>query len=117
MEVSCGDHLVLDQGDERRHHHGELSLDERRQLVAQRLAAARRHQHEDVLVVHRGVYDLLRRRDYLTMNSRDYLRNEQQGSIMYLLLRPESAVAELVVVLVAKRLAPFELARPLAALR
>jgi hypothetical protein len=42
--------LVLDQRDQRAHHDGDARHDERRQLVQQRLAAARRHDGQQVLV-------------------------------------------------------------------
>jgi hypothetical protein len=42
-------HLILHQGDERRDDDAEAGADERRDLVAQRLAAAGRHQGEGVI--------------------------------------------------------------------
>ena len=41
--------LVLHQGDQRRDNDGDPVHQERRQLIAQRLAAARRHQHEGII--------------------------------------------------------------------
>jgi hypothetical protein len=47
-----GLHLVLDERDERADDHGEPVLEHRGQLVAERLAAARGHDHEDVAARH-----------------------------------------------------------------
>ena len=40
-----GRHLILHQGDEGRYHDADTAPDKRGDLVAQRLASARRHQH------------------------------------------------------------------------
>ncbi len=47
-EGAHGVHLILHQGDERRYDDGDAVHDERRQLVAERFAAARGHEHESV---------------------------------------------------------------------
>jgi hypothetical protein len=49
--------LVLHQRDQRRHHHRAALAQQRRDLVAQRLAAAGRHQHQRVAARHDGVDD------------------------------------------------------------
>ena len=41
-------HLIFHQGDERRNHQGHAIEQERRQLVAQRFAAAGGHHHQGV---------------------------------------------------------------------
>jgi hypothetical protein len=40
--------LILHQRDQRRHHHAKARPHQRRDLIAQRLPAARRHQHQGV---------------------------------------------------------------------
>ena len=50
--------LVLHQRDERRDHHAYAFAQQRRDLVAQRLAAARGHQHQRVAAAGDVVYDL-----------------------------------------------------------
>ena len=51
-------HLIAHQRDQRRHHDGEPVAQQRRQLVAQRLAAAGRHDREHVAAVEDGGDDL-----------------------------------------------------------
>ena len=51
-------HLVMHQRDEGRDHDGEALTQEGRQLIAQRLAAAGRHDGEHVLAVQHGAHDL-----------------------------------------------------------
>ncbi len=51
-------HLVLHQGDERRDDHAGALADERGHLVAQRLAAAGRHEHDRVATVDDVIDDL-----------------------------------------------------------
>ena len=48
-------HLVMDEADQRRHHHRDPALDHGRQLVAEGLAAPGRHQHEGVVAQQRAV--------------------------------------------------------------
>ena len=55
--LGLGLHLVLDERDERADHHGEPVLEHRGQLIAERLAAARGHDDEDVAARHGGVDD------------------------------------------------------------
>ena len=55
--LTDGVHLILHQGDERRDHDGRALHHKRRQLVAQTLAAARRHQHESVVAGEQVVDD------------------------------------------------------------
>ena len=55
--LAHGLHLVLDERDERADHHGEPVLEHRGQLIAERLAAARGHDDEDVAARHGGVDD------------------------------------------------------------
>jgi hypothetical protein len=50
-------HLVLHQGDEGRDHHARARPHQRGDLVAERLAAARRHEHERVAALHDAVDD------------------------------------------------------------
>ena len=51
-------HLIAHQRDERRHHDGEAVTNERRQLIAQRLAAAGRHHRQHVATVENGADDI-----------------------------------------------------------
>ena len=51
-------HLVLHERDERRDHHPDAGSVQRRDLVAQRLAAAGGHEHERVAAVHDVLDDL-----------------------------------------------------------
>ena len=53
-----GFHLVFHQGDQRRNHHATALHQNGRQLVANRLAAARRHQHQRVFLVENGLDDV-----------------------------------------------------------
>jgi hypothetical protein len=46
--------LIAHQRDQRRHHDGEAITNERRQLIAQRLAAAGRHHRQHVAAVENG---------------------------------------------------------------
>ena len=52
-------HLVLHQGDEWRNDDGHAVHEQRRELIAQALAATRGHEHEDVVSVHKAAYDFL----------------------------------------------------------
>ena len=65
VEGRCGDaeaahllHLVAHQRDQRRHDDGERAVDDRRQLVAHRLAGAGRHHGKHVLAGEHGGDDL-----------------------------------------------------------
>ncbi len=51
--------LVAHQRDQRRNHQGEAAAHDRRELEAERLAAARRHDREHVLARERGGEDVL----------------------------------------------------------
>ena len=51
-------HLILHQGDQRRQHHGETVLQHGRQLVAKRLAATGREQHQHITAGERVAHDL-----------------------------------------------------------
>ena len=51
--------LVAHQRDQRRNHQSEAAADDRRELEAERLAAARRHDREHVLARERGGEDVL----------------------------------------------------------
>ena len=57
-ELAQGLDLVAHQRDERRHHDGHAGAAERRHLVAERLAAAGRHQHQRVAAGHDVIDDL-----------------------------------------------------------
>ena len=54
-------HLVMHQRDQRRHHDGAAMSQplpcNRRHLIAQRLATARRHQHQRIATAHHRVDD------------------------------------------------------------
>ena len=52
-------YLILHQGDERRNHYGRAVHDEGGQLIAERFAAAGRHEHEGVATVQQVIYYLL----------------------------------------------------------
>ena len=58
-EMAQGRHLVAHERDERRDHEGEPLAGERRQLVAERLAGAGRHDGEHVLAGQHRAHDLL----------------------------------------------------------
>ena len=58
-ERGQGAHLVLHQGDERRDDHAGAGAHQGRDLVAERLAAAGRHEHERVAAAGQVVDDLL----------------------------------------------------------
>ena len=51
-------HLIAHQRDQRRHHDGEAVAKQRRQLVAQRLAAAGRHHRQHIAAVENGADDV-----------------------------------------------------------
>ena len=51
-------HLVAHERDQRRHHHGEPAADQRRQLIAERLPATRRHHRQHVTARKDGADDI-----------------------------------------------------------
>ena len=57
-ELQEGGHLVLHQRDQGRYHHGEAFTQQRGQLITQRLAAARGHQHQRITPVGHMLDDL-----------------------------------------------------------
>ena len=58
-EIPHGIHLILHQGDERGDDDGGALHEQRRQLIAERLASAGGHKHEHVVAVHQREYYFL----------------------------------------------------------
>ena len=74
-------HLVLHQGDQRRHHHREAVHDQSRHLEAQRLARARRHRRERIAARQQGFdHRLLPRTERLEP---EYLRQHPARSRIF----------------------------------